>query len=130
MVRVLGRKKVWRASPDCTHDDKGMYLDAHGVRFVDDVLKWIEARLNRRPITQRFKRIEIPGITASPHLNEDGIRFGSLRVINNGDYVSVVIQSCIESIDPERAIFGPYLCRYWTKVRYREEYKCRESNSL
>ena len=60
VIRILGRKQIRSASPNGAHDDKGVNLDALSMRVVDNVLKRVKARLNRRSIAWRLKRIEIP----------------------------------------------------------------------
>src|SRR5215510_9740007 len=105
--------------PDRSDDDVGMNLNSMGVRFIDQILKRVEARCDLHKVRRRLERVEIPGVASPPRLREDRVRIGRPGVVYHGDDIAMVAQRGVEGVNPE----SPVLSRGFRSSADRSKWK-------
>ena len=119
-----GRQDRRMAIPDRARDDERMHLDAGGVSLRDEVGQRIEVGRDRlgggHDLGRPFPRVQVPRVAAPPHLREDRVRAGVLRVLHHRQDVAVIAEVGVEGIDPEGAVQGGGRVRGQSRERVAE----------
>src|SRR5215475_8810120 len=97
--------------PYCADDDERVNLNSIAVRFIDQILKRVEARSERHEVRWRFERVEIPRVPTPPHLHEDRVRIDRLGVFDYADDIPMVVQRGIKAVNPESPVLADGLRR-------------------
>ena len=105
MVRVARQRIFFRiAMKNRADDDEGVHLDAARVRRIEQRAQRIERPIHR--LGQRLRGIEVPGIAAPAHLDEERVRIALDRRVDDALDVDLRRERRAERIDPIRAVFG------------------------